>query len=859
MSKVVKRFYSEIKPSHYELQLTPDSKSKTFSGQVTISLKKTGRPSQRLTFHQNGLTIIKASIIKHDRHDSRPINILRINNQNSLNEVRLHTSEMVYSGDYEVSLTFKGKITRNMHGLYPCFFSYKNEEHVILSTQFESHYARDVFPCIDEPEAKATFHLQLITPVGFQVLANTPIEQQTQTKYLLTTTFVQTPKMSTYLLAFVIGELHCKSTKTNRGTEISVWSSIDQPLASLDFALKTARQSVEFFEKYFGLDYPLPKLDHVALPDFSSGAMENWGLITYRERLLLAYPGQTSQSNKENIASVIAHETSHQWFGNLVTMRWWDDLWLNESFASLMECQAVDALFPKWRIWESFVTLDGLAALRRDAIPGVQAVKTNVHHPDEIQTLFDSAIVYAKGSRLLYMLKNHIGEEAFRKGLQLYFNKFAYANTSGQDLWDTFKLSSQMDIAAFMDAWVNRPGFPVLSVNQQADKIIIEQAHFLENGPAADEIIWPVPLFSNYPELPKLLSRAKLEIKLKNNSPTLLLNQGSAGHYIVNYSQLSHRQAITELVKQKFINVADRSMLLNSAGMLAKAGYQSFGDTLNLLAAYQSESEEAVWLIMTRLISESRRFIDLDEKLEPLIKQYVRDLINPEYQRLGWEEKPNETATDHKLRATIIALGAYADEPAVISEIMKRFKIGRHKIESLPAELRSIILGLPIKTNELGAFELQLKQYDDTRNSGLKSDLMLALSQTRNNEQAQILLNRLKDSAYVKPQDAVFWLVYLLGNRHIRELSWRWLENNWQWIKQTYAQDNSYDDFPRYAAGICNNKYWSKRYSDFFGPKCSEISLRRNIEVGLSEISTRVTWLVRDLKAVQSFFKNYRM
>ncbi|QQS18439.1 hypothetical protein IPL68_07715 [Candidatus Saccharibacteria bacterium] len=338
-------------------------------------------------------------------------------------------------------MEFEGKITDGMTGIYPCYWKDADgNEQKLFATQFESHHAREAFPCIDEPEAKAVFELTLITQDNVELLSNTPMQSQERMAYeewrikysknapiqdtsfsILQTSFKPTPKMSTYLLAFVTGNLHKKSAKTKSGVDVNVWATTVQPAESLDFALDVATRSIEYFEDYFGVPYPLPKADHVALPDFSSGAMENWGLITYRERVLLDYPGQTSQGIREYIALVVAHETSHQWFGNLVTMRWWDDLWLNESFANMMEYQAVDAMFPDWHVWNQFIASEGLAAFRRDATYGVQSVHVDVHHPDEISTLFDGSIVYAKGGRLLYMLKNYIGEAAFQKGLSEYF------------------------------------------------------------------------------------------------------------------------------------------------------------------------------------------------------------------------------------------------------------------------------------------------------------------------------------------------------------------------------------------------------------------------------------------------------
>src|SRR5258708_2856613 len=362
----VKRLYKELKPNHYELDVTPDATNMIFSGSVRVALKKTGRTRQRITFHQHGLKITSATITRRDKKGDRELLVTRINNQDSMDEVRLHTSDMVYSGDYIVEMHFSGKIKPGATGLYPCPFKVDGQDHLILATQFESHHAREVFPCIDEPEAKATFNLSLTTPRDQTVLANTPVKDQVEVAAIggkaLKTQFETTPKMSTYLLAFVIGELHSKTTQTKHGTEVSVWASIAQPHDALDYALDIGKRTVEFYEDYFGVRYPLPKLDHVALPDMgsSTSAMENWGLITYRESSILAYPGEVSQSSQEYIAVVIAHETAHQWFGNLVTMKWWDDLWLNESFANMMEYQSIDALFPDWHVWDQFVTREGL-------------------------------------------------------------------------------------------------------------------------------------------------------------------------------------------------------------------------------------------------------------------------------------------------------------------------------------------------------------------------------------------------------------------------------------------------------------------------------------------------------------------
>ncbi len=305
-----------------------------------------------------------------------------------------------------------------MHGLYPCFYEHEGKKKKLLATQFESHHAREVFPCVDEPEAKAIFDLTLTTPKRETVLSNTPIKKSsvfrgqesekeksfsklTTDNRLMKTTFETTPRMSTYLLAFAVGEIHCSESKTQDGITMRTWATVAQPKSFTKFANDEAVKVLEFFTDYFQTPFPLKKLDQIALPDFESAAMENWGLITYREIALLTDPDNRSQSSEQYVAEVVAHEVSHQWFGNLVTMKWWDDLWLNESFASLMMHLALDALHSDWAQWEEYTASDVIFASSRDIFKDVQPVRIDVKHPDEIMTLFDPAIVYAKGGRLL--------------------------------------------------------------------------------------------------------------------------------------------------------------------------------------------------------------------------------------------------------------------------------------------------------------------------------------------------------------------------------------------------------------------------------------------------------------------------
>jgi aminopeptidase N len=855
MSTKVRRLYEGFQPTHYDLTLEPDRDSLKITGKVVISGQKLGRPSQRLTFHQKGVKVTSATIVKHDKKNGdQDVPVARINSQAKLDEVRLHAEMQMYAGAYTVTMEFESRISTGMSGVYLSDYMVDGAKKRMISTQLESHHARNAFPCIDEPEAKATFDLTLISPAGEAAISNMPAKEENEQDGKKTTRFETTPKMSTYLLAFAFGDLQYKEAKTKNGIDVRVWSTKAHDIAGLDFALENSVRSLEFFEEYYDTPYPLPKCDHVAIPDFSAGAMENWGMITYREMALIAQPETTAQSTRELIVEVISHELSHQWFGNLVTMKWWDDLWLNESFANVMAYIAEDALHPQWHIWDSYIGSDGLAALRRDAIAGVQSIKTEVNHPDEISTLFDPSIVYAKGGRLIYMLVNYLGQDAFRKGLKQYFTKHAYSNTTGDDLWAALSEASGQDVAALMNPWLERSGYPAVRVNQTGSKVHIEQTHFLMDPAKADpDRLWPVPLLSDSPDVPALLKTKQTEVTLKNDK-FVHLNDGALGHYVVQYVNPDHADAIAELARQKTMTIAERLMLLHDSTQLSRAGMQSFGATLQLLEYYRDEDSEAVWDIIALIIADVRRFIDVHPKLEDEIKALLRELVETQYQRLGWDKTEGEPTQDTKLRATITGLACYADHPEAVAKAIELFEAYKKDDKVVDAELRGIVFATVVRKALPGAFDYLLKLEETTQNVDLKQDLMSALTAIRTTKEADVLLGRLKDTDKVRQHDVDRWLVYLLRNRYVRESSWNWMRDNWGWIEETFDEDKSYDYFPRYAASAFNTAELLQEYKDFFGPKSDQISLARNIAMGIEELETRVAWLQRDVAAVDNYF-----
>lgn len=834
--KAVSRLTQYFIPQHYQLSIGLDRVGRSFSGLVTMTGVSTPGSTQILV-HAKDLTIESVVV------DGKAAEYTQ-----QENDELIISHPDVREGEHVVVISFNGTITDAMHGLYPCYYEHDGAKKELLATQFESHHAREVFPCIDEPEAKASFDVTLTTEQDVTVLGNMPIKQQDVQEEKLVTVFDTTPRMSTYLLAWVVGEMHRKTATTKSGVEVNVWATPAQPSDSLDFALDIATRTIDFFDDYFDTKYPLPKSDHVALPDFSSGAMENWGLITYREVALLADPKTTSISSKHYIATVIAHELSHQWFGNLVTMEWWNNLWLNESFATLMEYIAIDALHPEWNIWLDFSTAESIMALRRDAIDGVQSVQVDVHHPDEISTLFDGAIVYAKGARLLRMLQQYIGHEAFQAGLKDYFTVHAYKNTVGNDLWQALTKASGKDIASFMDTWISQSGYPVVAVVHDGKTVHLSQQQFFVGPHATSDKTWPIPLNSTDEEMPDIFADSEITIDRSHAEP-LRLNVGDTAHFITHYDSNLLRQIIDEIHEGK-LTPLDRLQLLNEHTLLARGGIVTSAELIPLLDAYRDEQTEAVWDIIAMTVTELKKFVESDEASEKRLRALSADLARQQYIRLGWHTKPDEPESDTKLRPTIISLMLYGEDSETIDTAIKQYQ--NTPIEQLNPELRSLIIGATVRHGKDDSIIDQLlEKHKATSSAELQQDIASGITSTKNTYRIKEILSLIKDENIVRPQDAARWFVWTIRGREGRALAWQWLQDNWQWIEKTFSGDKSYDDFPRYAASSLVNRQQLDEYRAFFAPMQDVAALARVITMGISEIEGRVELIERDSAAVQ--------
>ena len=838
--QAVKHFIETFVPEHYDLFLDLNRADKTFSGKVTI----TGEAkTSKISLHQKDLTVEAVEVAGQ----ARPFTLDKDNEALYI--------ELEAAGPVVVTITYSGKITDNMTGIYPSYYTVDGVKKEIISTQFESHFAREAFPSVDEPKAKATFDLALKfdQAEGELALSNMPEIDVENRKATGVWKFETTPRMSSYLLAFAAGDMQGITAKTKNGTLVGVYATKAHPESNLEFALDIAVRCIEFYEEYYGVKYPIPQSLHVALPDFSAGAMENWGLVTYREIYLLVDENSTALS-RQTVALVVAHELAHQWFGNLVTMKWWDDLWLNESFANMMEYVSVDAIEPSWKIFEDFQTSGAPYALKRDATDGVQSVHVEVKHPDEINTLFDGAIVYAKGSRLMHMLRRWLGDDAFRKGLGAYFEKHQYGNTIGRDLWDALSQASGRDVAAFMDAWLEQPGYPVVTAKVENDCLILTQKQFFIGEHEDKGRLWPVPLNSNWQGLPDTLTTERLEIPnyaalAAQNEGALRLNTENTAHYITDYQG--------ELLDDLLNNISSldnisKLQIVQERRLLAESGMISYADLLPVISKLANETSYMVVSAVSQVLEGLNRFVDEGSQTEEDYKALLKVLSQSNFDRLGFEKQAGESDEDEMVRQLIVGNMIKADDETAKAQASQIFDKYRDNLEKLPAAIRLQVLVNQIKHHEsMELTKLYLDLYVASNDGSFKNALSTALSYTKNKETLDELLATWKDKFTVKPQDLSAWYARFLSRDFTQEAVWTWARENWDWIKAALGGDMSFDSFVISPAVVFKTEERLAEYKAFFEPQLDDMAISRNISMGIKEIAARVELVKREKEAVE--------
>ncbi|PWF99667.1 M1 family metallopeptidase [Levilactobacillus bambusae] len=830
--------YDAFQPDHYDLYIDINREKKLITGTSTIQ----GHASdQSIAISQKYLTV------KNVTADSQPVAFKLDNDAETIN------IELSQAGDVTLVIDYSAPLTDTMMGIYPSYYELNGERQEIVGTQFETTSARQAFPCVDEPEAKATFSLAIKydEKPGETIIANMPENHVTDGVHYFDTTL----RMSSYLIAFAFGDLQSKQTTTKSGVQIGVFTTKAHDMNELDFPLDMAKRAIEFFEDFYETPYPLPHSWQLALPDFSAGAMENWGLVTYRESYLLFDPENASMQTKQHVATTVTHELAHQWFGDLVTMKWWDDLWLNESFANMMEYVAVDALEPDWHIWETFQTLEVPKALQRDATDGVQPVHVQVENPAEIAALFDSAIVYAKGSRMLVMVRALIGDDALRQGLKTYFAAHHFANATGADLWAALRDASGLDIGGIMNSWLEQPGYPVVNAAVVNGQLTLSQKQFFIGEGQDEGRLWQIPLNGNYEDVPTIMKDQTITLGdyqdlRKKAGQAFRLNVGNNSHFIVKYDDTL--MADIEAEMDQFDPIS-QLQVLQDLRLLAEGRQIPFAQVVPMLERFADNHSAIVTAGLYRITSDLKEFVLPDTAEESHLQTFLGQLSDHQVARLGWTNQTGDTEDDRMTRPYILNAALYAGNKDAQASAHALFSDTANHLIDLPAEVRALVLTNEIKNyNSDDLFNQLVNEYSQSSDASYKADLQAALASTPISSQADQLITDFEKPEIIKPQDLRAWFPAVLANDAGQQAAWDWIRNDWSWMEKTVGGDMEFTGFITSIANVFKTQTRLDEFKAFFDPKLNTPGLTREITMDTKIIESRVDLIKQEQAAVNA-------
>ena len=849
---------SGVRPTRYALNLEPNLDTFKFDGYVTIDVEVSESTSE-IVLNSSELDIHYGRITLESGSSYRATGISFDEERET---VTVSFGSPIPAGTAQLGIDFTGELNDKLRGFYrSSYIDVDGNQRWMATTQFESTDARKAFPCWDEPAVKATFDVTLIVPEELAVISNTePVTTTVGASGKKSVRFAETPIMSTYLLAFIVGDLACVEDRTEDGVLMRVWATRGNEDKGR-FALETSMDLLGYFHEYFGVPYPLTKLDHLAIPDFAAGAMENWGAITYREVALLVDPENSSAGTREIVAAIVSHEMAHQWFGNLVTMEWWDDLWLNESFASWMGDKAVDYLHPEWDMWTQFLAHDTGSALNLDGLRNSHPIEQEVGNPAEIGQLFD-AISYSKGGSILRMLEHYLGADAFQQGLQIYIKRHEYANARTRDLWNALGEASGQPVAEIMDTWTSQTGYPVLdttvSRSDESIEVGLSQSRFLyddvlgEGG--ADDTRWKVPVTarsaSNAEPVREQMddTEATLSLKPASHGQTdewIKVNPDQSGFYRVKYSS-DEIERLKVPIRSLSLPARDRLGLQSDAYALAKAGHISATAYLNLAEAFSNENDPSVASDLSASLNALDNLLS-DEEFHTAYQAFGRSIFRPIGERAGWDAKPGEGHRDVLLRSTALSqLGRFADADS-LSEAGRRFESYREDPAALPADLRAATFSMAAKQ---GGQDLYDTMWELERAETLQEEKMRFLNALCNfGDQAllQETLDRSLDDDYVRSQDTIRVMVSVASNRQGRELAWQFLKDNWDEFDRRYGEGGFAIMRLVGISSLFTTQDMRQEIEDFFAANPVPAA-ERTIRQGLERMAINIAWLDQNRK-----------
>jgi len=787
---VTYRLPRNVEPLRYELTLTPDLDAATFAGEVRVSVR-VNEPVTEVVLNAVELDIQTAELVGGD--GSRLAATVSLDPAEERAVISLDGT--AGTGAWQLHLTFTGDLNDKLAGFYRSTFKDEDgNERVIATTQFEATDARRAFPCWDEPDFKASFAVTLIVDSTLTALSNgAALEEQDLGNGKRQVTFAETMPMSTYLVAFVVGQFELTPPVDVGGVPLRI-ACTPGKLHLSPFALEAGAFALRFLADYFEIPYPSGKLDHVAMPDFAFGAMENLGCVIYRETALLVDATASSRLELQRVAEVIAHETAHMWFGDLVTMRWWNGIWLNEAFATFMEMTTVDHFRPEWDIWTAFGA-GRSAAMVTDGLESTRPVEFPVGRPDEADAMFD-VLTYQKGAAVLRMLEQYLGSETFRRGISRYLAQHRYGNTETTDLWDAIEEESGEPARAIMDSWIYQGGYPLVSVGLSADRrrLTLGQARFLYAGRAAADASeeWQVPMnlrFSAGGKIDQrrvLLTGPSITVDLPDPLDWVVVNGGAWGFYRVRY-EAALLLPLTA-VMQEHLRPLERLTLVSDTWAAVVAGHSPLGDFLHLIRLLGTETDPDVWAAVLGPLGLLDRIVTDEER--PVLQALVRRVAGPAFARLGWDPVAEEGERVGTLRSRLIsAMGLLGADADVRAEASSRHAVYLEDRTALAPDLVTATVNVLAHSGGEGEYTTVLNQF---RKASTPQDEIRYLYALGINEVLP-LLHRTLDlclTGEIRSQDAPYLIGAILASRAGSALAWDFVEEHWDTITSRFP-DNS--------------------------------------------------------------------
>ncbi|KAL7753020.1 hypothetical protein RI367_001471 [Sorochytrium milnesiophthora] len=868
---------STVTPSHYVVNLTPDLDSFTFDGIVDITVK-VNEATKTIKVNTNELKLQSASVTFLDKKNEASLKASSITYDEKVEQSTLHFDKDIAADTAAVlHIEFTGEINDKMAGFYRSGYTDpEGNKKFMAVTQFEATDARRCFPCWDEPAVKATFDVTLNVADRFTALSNMNVareEKYAKKSGHKSVHFARTPIMSTYLVAFAVGELDYVETTTSPSCKelpnpvtVRVYTSKGLS-AQGKFALGCAARTLEYFSKVFGEPYPLPKMDMIAVPDFAAGAMENWGLVTYRTIYLLFDDKTSSARSKEGIAYVVAHELAHQWFGNLVTMQWWDELWLNEGFATWVGWLAVDHMFPEWDIWTKFVLDDMGRALSLDALRNSHPIQVPVKSPSEINQIFD-AISYSKGASVIRMLSSWLTVDTFLEGIRRYIKKFRYSNASTNDLWAALSDASGVDVSSFMDVWTKATGYPVLKVEDGEKEIKVTQSRFLSSGGVTaeeDKTVWWCPLAVWNGDAKALEGYEQVILKTKSASVPKAPNATSEPYFFkLNYKQPNiYRVQYSPEAMDKIgkaiahggrLQTTDRVGLVSDAFALAGAGYISTVDALNLVGNFHSETEYvALGQIADRLGAIKTIWALENKETKDRLDAFIRQIFSEIARKAGFTYPEGEGHLQGMTRTLAIARAGLSGDEHIIKESQRRFESFVNGDESaIHPNLRGTVFAIALKHGGRKEYEAVKKIWESNIAADQKLVALGSLGHTPDETILREILAYALDESNVRPQDFVYPLGSVAANPLGRRIAWDFVKENWSLLVKRF--DNTLSLLSRCVSITSDwaSHEFANELEEFFKDKETK-SIDRTLKQSLEKIRQQADWLQRDRQHVDQW------